>query len=161
EHPQTQDALSQGELYRLLAENVQDYALFLLDGTGAVASWTRGAQRLLGYTEAEVLGKPSALFFTPEDVQAGVPDRELLQALETGRGEDDRWHVRKGGARFWSSGVVTPLWDEGGRLRGFAKIMRDQTALHEAVAYAEGIVETMRGPLLVLSGDLRVRTANR
>jgi PAS domain S-box-containing protein len=127
------DPAWEGEMFRLLAENVQDYALFVVDPQGHVLSWSKGAERLLGFAEAEVLGRPCDCFFTPEDVQSGVARKELDEALRTGRGEDDRWHLRKDGSRFWSSGVVTPLRDEGGRLRGFAKIMRDRTDLKLAV----------------------------
>ncbi len=117
----------EGELFRLLAENVQDYAIFVIDPEGRVESWNPGAERLLGYREAEVIGHSIALFFTPEDIEKGFPQREMQQALEQGRGNDDRWHVRKDGSRFWCGGTMTPLWDESRKLRGFAKIMRDRT----------------------------------
>ena len=122
----------EGEMFRLLAENVLDYALFIVDPHRHVLSWSKGAERLLGFTEQEIVGRRCDCFFTPEDVQAGVPQKELEQALRTGRGDDDRWHVRKDGTRFWASGAVTPLKGEGGRLRGFAKIMRDRTDLKRA-----------------------------
>ncbi len=119
----------EGEMFRLLVDNARDYAIFLMDGQRRVLSWSRGAERLLGYTDVEILGRPADLFFTPEDRRLGVPEQELRRALATGRGEDERWHVRKDGSRFWSSGVMTPLKDEAGSLRGFAKIMRDRTEL--------------------------------
>jgi PAS domain S-box-containing protein len=158
----------QGEMFRLLAENVLDYAVFIVDADRRILSWGKGAERLLGFSEQEIVGRQCDVFFTPEDVRRGVPQTELDEALATGRGDDDRWHVRKDGSRFWSSGTVTPLRDSGGALRGFAKIMRDRTelkrsqeALDDALAYAEAIVATVREPLAVLDGDLRVRTANR
>src|SRR4051812_17064424 len=101
----------EGELFRLLVENVKDYAIFVLDPDGRVATWNPGAERLLGYAEGEVVGRPFDLFFTPEDRAAGAPRRELDQARETGRGSDDRWHVRRDGSRFWAGGAVTPLRD--------------------------------------------------
>lgn len=116
-----------GELFRLLVENVTDYAIFVIDPEGRVESWNPGAERLLGYREDEILGQSVAVFFTPEDIEQGFPQRELHQALEQGRGNDDRWHVRKDGTRFWCGGTMTPLWDEDHKLRGFAKIMRDRT----------------------------------
>ncbi len=122
----------EGEMFRLLAENVKDYAIFVVDPHRHILSWSKGAERLLGFTEAEIIGKQCDCFFTPEDVQRGVPQKELEQALATGRGEDDRWHMRKDGTRFWASGAVTPLKDEDGRLRGFAKIMRDRTEMRRA-----------------------------
>ncbi|MCE9566340.1 MAG: PAS domain S-box protein [Planctomycetes bacterium] len=168
EHLLTSQEATEGELFRLLVENVQDYAIFVTDPEGRVRSWNPGAERLLGYSEGEVVGQPAALFFTSEDIQGGVPQREMAKAVETGCDEDARWHVRKDGSRFWSAGTITPLWDEGRNLRGFAKIMRDRTSqkhsddgLNDALAYAQGVVETVREPLLVLGGDLRVKSANR
>lgn len=118
---------AEGELFRLLVENVTDYAIFVIDPEGRVESWNPGAERLLGFREEEMIGQSIAVFFTPEDIQKGYPQREMQQALEQGRGNDDRWHVRKDGSRFWCGGTMTPLWDEGHKLRGFAKIMRDRT----------------------------------
>jgi PAS domain S-box-containing protein len=119
------------ELFRLLIENVKDYALFTTDRVGRVTSWNTGAERTLGYQEAEILGQEARLFFTPEDQARGEPERELQTAATAGRAEDERWHVRRDGTRFWSSGVVTPLLDDGGTLRGFVKVMRDITARKE------------------------------
>jgi PAS domain S-box-containing protein len=117
----------EGELFRLLLENVKDYAIFVIDPEGRVASWNPGAERLLGYRDDEIIGQAITLFFTPEDIAKGFPQREMQQALKEGRGNDDRWHVRKDGSRFWCGGTMTPLWDEGRTLRGFAKVMRDRT----------------------------------
>jgi len=157
---QTIRQATEAELFRLLVENVKDYAIFVVDPEGLVRSWNPGAERLLGYSEGEIIGQPAALFFTPEDVQGGVPRREMGKAVKTGCGEDERWHVRKDGSRFWSGGTITPLWDEGPNLWGFAKIMRDRTsqkrsddALKDALAYAEGVVDTVREPLLVLGEE--------
>src|SRR5262245_51236649 len=107
------------EQYRLLMECVTDYAIFLLDTEGRVVTWNAGAQRILGYREEEVVGRPDSLFFTPEDIQAGEADKELRTAAETGRACDDRWQVRKDGSRFWASGITSALWDSQGELRGF------------------------------------------
>src|SRR5581483_8821410 len=104
----------EGEMFRLLAENVKDYAIFMMDSQRRVLTWSPGAQQLLGYDEGEILGQSADRFFTPEDVQMGIPEDEVRRSLATDRGEDDRWHVRKDGSRFWSSGVVTPLRDEAG-----------------------------------------------
>jgi PAS domain S-box-containing protein len=120
------------EQHRLLMENVKDYAIFLLDPPGRVVTWNSGAERILGYKEAEIVGQPFARIFTPEDVEQDQPELELRVAADKGRVEDERWRVRKDGSRFWASGVVTPLWDEGGTLRGFAKILRDITERKKA-----------------------------
>lgn len=125
--PRDEQTSWEGEMYRLLVENVQDYAIFIIDTERRVLSWSRGAERVLGYSEEEILGQSADRIFTPEDIEQGEPEREVTAALKTGRGEDDRWHVHKSGTRFWCSGVVTPLWNEQGKLRGFAKIMRDLT----------------------------------
>ncbi|HUQ94634.1 MAG TPA: PAS domain S-box protein [Bryobacteraceae bacterium] len=115
------------ERFRLFVESVRDYALFQVDLDGRIASWNSGAERLLGYEEAEILGQPVALLFTPEDIAAGKPRQELEIASATGSAEDERWHVRKNGSRFFASGVVTTVRDEASRLRAFAKVMRDVT----------------------------------
>ena len=115
------------ERMRLLNENVRDYAITLLDTDGCVIDWNAGAERMFGYTALEALGQPSALIFTPEDRAAGVPEREMVIARDEGRAADERWHLRKDGARFWVNGVMTPLRDEEGHLRGYATVARDLT----------------------------------
>lgn len=117
----------EGELFRLLVENVKDYAIFVVGTDGKVLSWSKGAERLCGWKEEEILGKDAGILFTPEDRRSSEPEKEMGKALEHGRGEDDRWHIRKDGSRFWCSGVMTPLRDEAGLVHGFAKIMRDLT----------------------------------
>jgi PAS domain S-box-containing protein len=149
----------EAEMFRLLAENVKDYAIFVVDPHRHVLTWSRGAERLLGFTEEEILGKQCDCFFTPEDVRRGVPQKELDEALTTGRGDDDRWHMRKDGTRFWAGGVVTPLKDESGRLRGFAKIMRDRTELKKAADAAHErerqlYLLTDHAPVLIAHCDL-------
>jgi PAS domain S-box-containing protein len=115
------------EQYRLLMENVKDFAIFLLDTNGNIATWNTGAERILGYQEAEIIGQPYSIIFLPQDIIKRQPEYELEVARDKGRSEDERWHVRKDGTQFWASGVVTPLWDEEGKLRGYAKVMRDIT----------------------------------
>jgi PAS domain S-box-containing protein len=113
--------------YRLLVEELRDFAVFMLDPDGRIASWNAGAERILGYGEKEILGHPLARIFTPEDVEAGVPQRELKTAAAEGRADDDRWHMRKDGSRFWAAGSTTAYRDADGNLIGFAKIVRDGT----------------------------------
>src|ERR1700722_11254991 len=115
------------EQYRLLMENVKDFAIFLLDTSGKIATWNTGAERILGYKEAEIIGQPFAIIFTQQDIVNRQAENQLEQALQKGRSEDERWHVRKDGTKLWAMGVVTPLWDESGQLRGYAKVMRDIT----------------------------------
>jgi PAS domain S-box-containing protein len=133
------------EQHRLLMECVTDYAIFYLDPNGHVATWNAGAERIFGYPEAAIVGQHFSCFFTAEDVAKGVPQKELQTAATAGRANDDRWLVGKGGARLWCNGVTTALRDEDGRLRGFAKVLRERTepkrlqeALHQrAVELAE------------------------
>ncbi len=118
--------------YRLMVENVCDYAIFLLDLEGQVSTWNEGAERLLGYRDEEILGQHFAVLFPPEAIEAGGPQWEMETASRVGRADDERWHVRKDGSRFWASGVLTAVWDERAQLRGFVKVMRDITLRKEA-----------------------------
>jgi PAS domain S-box-containing protein len=159
---------SDAELFRLLVETVKDYAIFVIDVDRHILTWSPAAERMLGYSQQEIIGQTSDLFFTPEDRAAGMPGLEVEEAVRVGRASDDRWHVRKDGQRFWCNGTATPLRDADGKLMGFAKIMRDLTdaklaeiALRDARAYAQSIVDTVREPLLVLDKEMRVVTASR
>ncbi|MBV8780556.1 MAG: PAS domain S-box protein, partial [Phycisphaerae bacterium] len=120
------------EQSRLLIEGVGDFAMLMTDPAGRIVSWNTGAQRLLGFTEAEAIGQPIAVIFTPEDRAAGVPEGELSRAAESGKSPDERWHMRTDGTRFWGSGVTTAVRDPDGTLRGFVKVMRDDTARKKA-----------------------------
>ncbi len=113
------------ERCRLVIETATDFAIVTLDAAGVVQSWNGGAERILGFAPAEIVGRNFAEFFTPEDRAAGMPQEELRRAAAEGRADDDRWHVRKDGTRFFASGVVTALRD--GRFSGFLKILRDTT----------------------------------
>jgi PAS domain S-box-containing protein len=116
------------ERFRILIEGAKDHAIVGIDPLGRITDWNAGAARLLGYEENEIVGKPAATIFTPEQRQQGVPQRELDEAMRAGHASDERWHVRKDGSRFWGSGMVTPLWNEAGQLTGFVKVFRDRTA---------------------------------
>jgi PAS domain S-box-containing protein len=150
------------EQHRLLMECVTDYAIFFLEPDGRVATWNAGTERIFGYSEADIVGRLFSRLFTPENIQQGEPEKELKTAAETGRASDDRWMVRKGGARIWCNGVTTGLRDEEGRLRGFAKVLRDRTeqkrleeALHQR---AEQLAQEARQKdtfLAVLAHELR------
>jgi PAS domain S-box-containing protein len=124
------------ERYRLLVAAVRDYAIFMLDPEGRVASWNVGAERLKGYTAEEILGKPFSVFYTGQDRAAGLPEEELRRARETGEARAEGWRVRKDGSLFWAVVVVTAIRDYTGKLVGFAKVTRDTTEqrrLHEQV----------------------------
>ena len=155
------------DLYRLLIENIRDYAIFTMDAGRRVITWNAGAERLLGYAAGEIVGRTSDCIFTPEDLAAGEPERAARQALETGQGDDDRWHVRKDGSRFWAGGAVTPLRDAAGTLLGFAKIMRDRTgwrremdARRASEARQAAILETAPDPIITTDHEGKVAGFN-
>jgi len=113
--------------FRLFVESVRDYALFQMDSQGVIVAWNTGAERLVGWTEREAIGKNAKILFTPEDVAAGEADWEIQTAWARGRAEDERWHLKKDGTRFFASGVLTRVSDDDNRVIGFAKVMRDVT----------------------------------
>ncbi|MDQ3556535.1 MAG: PAS domain-containing sensor histidine kinase [Gemmatimonadota bacterium] len=113
------------ELVRLLIQNVQDYAIFLLSPDGRVVSWNEGAERISGYTEREVLGEPLAIFHPESARERGDPERELRVAQSAGRCEVEAWRVRKDGSLMWATVVITALHDSEGELVGFGTIIRD------------------------------------
>jgi diguanylate cyclase (GGDEF)-like protein/PAS domain S-box-containing protein len=115
------------ERFRLLVEGVKDYAIFMLDPEGRVASWNTGAERIKGYAAEEILGAHCSRFYAEEDVRQGRPSQELEAAAAEGRHESEGWLVRKDGTHFWADVVTTALTDKAGRLRGFSKVTRDVT----------------------------------
>jgi PAS domain S-box-containing protein len=128
ERQQAQQALQQSEeRFRLLVEGVKDYAIFMLDPDGRVASWNAGAERIKGYRADEIIGQHFSRFYTPEDMQLGKPGRALRIAVAEGRYEKEAWRVRKDGSRFWAHVVLTALHNEAGELKGFTKVTRDVT----------------------------------
>src|SRR5207244_5045706 len=112
------------ELFRLLVERVTDYAIFMLDPDGRIVSWNPGAERIKGWTEAEILGKHFSVFYPVEEVERGKPVDELAVAKVDGRFEEEGWRIRKDGTRFWANVVITALRDATGRLVGFGKVTR-------------------------------------
>ena len=121
-----------GRLYQVLVREVPAFAIFLVDKSGCIASWNEGVGQILRYGEDEFIGKPFSILFIPEDQSAGAPEAEMTRAARDRRSEDERWHVRKDGARFWCDGVLTSLKTQDGELLGFAKIMRDSTRRKQA-----------------------------
>jgi PAS domain S-box-containing protein len=118
-------------MLRLLVESVTDYAIFALDAQGRVATWNPGAQRLKGYTSAEIVGQHFSRFYPPDKPRA-VIDQELVTASTTGRFREEGWRVRKDGSRFWADVTITPIRDASGSVVGYAKVTRDMTARKEA-----------------------------
>lgn len=117
------------ELVQLIFDSATDYAIFSVDPEGLVTSWNRGAERVLGWTTEEILGRSADVIFPPEDRAAGAAERERAQAAATGRADDERWQQRRDGSLFWASGLMLRLADPS---LGFAKILRDRTERHHA-----------------------------
>jgi PAS domain S-box-containing protein len=118
--------------FRLLVEGVRDYAILMLAPDGIVVSWNVGAERVNGYAAEEILGRHFSVFFMPEDIASGKPDRLLETAARQGHVEDEGWRLRKDGSRLWSNVVITALKDSSGRLIGFSKVMRDMNERRKA-----------------------------
>jgi PAS domain S-box-containing protein len=124
--------LDSDDRFRLLVESVKDYAIFMLDTGGHVATWNLGAERIKGYKADEIIGKHFSIFYPPEDVAAGKTERELETAIREGRFEEEGWRVRKDGSRMWASVTITALHNPEGALIGFAKVTRDLTEHRQA-----------------------------
>jgi len=122
--------MARDEDYRRLVHAINDYAIYMLDPEGRVASWNAGAQRFKGYTADEIVGRHFSTFYTEQDRASGEPLRALATALSEGKFEKEGWRLRKDGTRFWAHVVIDPLYEEG-RLIGFAKITRDRTEQRE------------------------------
>lgn len=113
--------------FRALLDGVKEYAIYLLDTTGHISTWNGGAQRLKGYSESEVIGKHLSMFYTPEDQKSGKVQVALAKAVKEGRYEEEGFRVRKDGSRFWANVLITPLYDQDGKLEAFAKVTRDHS----------------------------------
>jgi PAS domain S-box-containing protein len=134
-------------LAALMLDQIGDYEVILLDPDGTIKTWNRGAERLRGYTAGEAIGRNIATFYTEEDAEAGLAQRELDQALKNGRFEADGWRVRKGGQRFQANVILTPVRDTDGRHIGFVKVTRDLTEQLER----EKLLQRQRDDILELS----------
>ena len=120
-------------LNRWIIDSATDFAIMATDHAGKVTSWSVGAERILGWSAADMLGDTLERIFTPEDVRDNRMHVEMDNAIATGAGNDERWHLRKGGERFWANGEMTPLIDDAGAVVGFVKVLRDRTEQHEAI----------------------------
>ena len=145
ERKRGEDALHQSEeRFRLLVSGVRDYAIFLLEPDGTVASWNLGAERLKGYRADEIIGRHFSVFYAEEDRRRGLPQAGLKEALDNGRWETEGWRVRKDGTRFWANILLTPLRDDHGELKGFTKITRDLTERKRNDDALRGVLERER-----------------
>ena len=118
--------------YRLLVDSIADYAIFMLDVDGRVATWNLGAEKIKGYSADEIIGRHFSVFYAAADIASGRPERVLERARAAGRAEDEGLRARKDGSLFWANVVITALRDENGALRGFGKVTRDLTARRAA-----------------------------
>jgi PAS domain S-box-containing protein len=137
----TSDEDIDSERFRLLVEGVREYAIFMLDPQGYIATWNSGAQRIKGYSADEIIGKHFSRFYAAEAIQAGHPQWELEQAATNGKYEEEGWRIRKDGSRFWANVVITALRNDDGSLRGFAKVTRDMTERREAELNSRRLLE--------------------
>jgi PAS domain S-box-containing protein len=155
ERRRIEDQLRQSEQrFRAVVEGVADYAILLTDVNRQVQSWNPAATLITGYTEDEIVGRPADILFTPEDVARGMPAKEAATAAQNGRAEDERWHLRKNGSRFWGSGIMTARRDQAGNLVGFIKILRDQTARKHAEEELRTLNDTLEQRVSERTGAL-------
>jgi PAS domain S-box-containing protein len=150
-----QRLLESEERFRILVEQVKDYAIFMLDARGNVVSWNQGARRIKGYSSDEIIGKHFSIFYTQEALERDHPNQELTIAIREGRYEEEGWRKRKDGTRFWANVVITALWDKRGNLSGFAKVTRDLTQKKAADDALRQKTEALEAFAHTLSHDLR------
>lgn len=150
-----------GAQFDLLAHDVKEYAVFLMNSAGRVLGWNPGAEQLFGYRSDEIIGQNFSRFFTPEDVDEQYPERELKLASDSGRSDNIHWQVRQDGTRFWCQSIVTPLYDEQKQAKSFACLMHDLTE-NEATqiqrSRADGLADANRNKeefMALLSHELR------
>src|SRR5215204_63302 len=148
------------DVYRKAIEELRDYAIFMTDPAGLVTNWNSGAEQILGYTEDEVLGTHISKFFTAEDRANGIPQKEMLTAATVGRAEDERWHRRRDGSRFWASGVMTSVRDDAGVLIGFSKVMRDMTERNRLTEERDRFFTLSMDMLCIVNLDGRFQRVN-
>ncbi len=142
--------------HRAIFDSAVDFGIVATDTGGVVTDWNPGAERIFGWSSAEMVGKPAEVFFTPEDRTEGRPSYEMRQSLETGRASDERWHLRKDGCRFWASGEMMPLRDERGAHLGYLKIVRDRTQQRLDAEKQRADAEFMRGVLASSADCIKV-----
>lgn len=154
---------SEGRL-QLLVNSVQDYAIFMVDTDGRIASWNTGAEKIKGYTAEEVVGKPISIFYTQDDNSKGEPQHNLDMAKERGLYHSEGWRLRKDGTRFWADITLTAVYGEKGRLHGFAKITRDRTEFKKAqeqIAYQARLMEDTSDAIISMDTKYHVVSWNR
>jgi PAS domain S-box-containing protein len=140
--------------FRLMVEGVKDYAIFMLDAKGCVATWNDGAERIHGYSEEEILGKHFSLFYPAEEVDQGKPDEVLRSAAIQGRFVEESWRMRNDGSRFWADVVITAMRDEEGEILGFSKVTRDLTDRKRAQEEIKALKDRLYAENVVLREEI-------
>jgi PAS domain S-box-containing protein len=149
------------ERFRLLVDNISDYALCMLDVEGRVTTWNRGAERMKGYTAEEIIGRDFALFFPTEEVERGKPALELAIARAQGRFEEEAWRLRRDGTQFWANVIVTPVIGADGELIGFAEITRDLTRERQAEALERSLIEEQAARVAAEQSERQIRESEQ
>jgi two-component system sensor kinase FixL len=154
---------TQADELSLLIDGAHGYAIYMLDPSGHVTIWNKGAERLKGWSEAEVLGRHTSLFYPSDQVEEGKPVADLLAARAQGKLEEEAWRMRKDGSEFLAHITITALYDEAGQLRGFGKVIRDVTeqraverALKASAAHLESILSTVPDAMVVIDARGRI-----
>ena len=155
------------ERFRLLVEQVRDYAILMLSPDGRVESWNAGAQQISGYEAGEIVGEHFSCFYPQEDIASGKAGRALDVARMEGRYEDEGWRERKGGARYWANVIITPLYADDGTLRGYAKVTRDMTrrrevqeALRQSETLLRSVLDTLPVGVWVINSEGQIVQCN-
>lgn len=157
-----EEALRQSEeRFRLMVEGVAEYAIFMLDVNGRIATWNVGAERIKGYTAEEAIGRHFSILYPDDARESGWPDHELQVAAERGSFVDNGWRVRKDGAKFWANVTITALHGATGRLIGYAKLTRDLTESRRADAAREALIDTQSALAIAKTGEHQALVAAR
>jgi PAS domain S-box-containing protein len=166
-HHALSEVIASAERYSLMVDGVTEYALSMVDPYGQIQSWNPGAERLEGYQAAQVIGRNIAMFYTPEEREAGVPDALLEEAAAGSAAQHAGWRVRKDGTRFWAETTITPLRDRRNILRGYAQLTRDRTAeqaqraaLEEREETIRSLIESASQGIVGVAADGRIAIAN-
>lgn len=157
------DLLSEASIYKQLIDEIEDYSIILLDLHGNVKSWNKGAEKIKGYTQEEILGKNFKLFYTENDLNAGLPEKFLQEAREKGKVVSEGWRIKKNGSHIWVHSVLSSIHDTKGNLIGFAKIIRDFTEkkkLDDQSQFLSNIVHNIHDPIISIDTDFHITNWN-
>lgn len=150
--------------YSQLVDSVKDYAIFSLNPNGEITSWNSGAKRMFGYEEGEIIGKNAEILFTPQDQSQGVPQKELSTAAVNGIADDNRYHIKKDGTRFYVNGILTAIYDNAKNLKGFTKIARDvseRKMAEDKIRHQFELLELSKDAVIVKDRDGMIQFWNR